>query len=62
MVTTKSMVFLCLYNVCIMVCWTVLAIVFQNWWIALFGFVGMFSLRKQTKEDESGQETIWEIE
>lgn len=62
MTQTMNIFLLIVLNIAIMVCWTVLAIVFQHWWIALFGFVGMFSLRKQTKEDESGEETIWEIE
>ena len=34
-------------NIICVVCWTVLAIVFNKWWIALFGLLFMTSIKQQ---------------
>ena len=38
-------------SVC-MICWTVLAIAFDRWWIALVGVLTLSSLTKKEEEEE----------
>lgn len=44
----------CLENAIHMVCWTILAILFDKWWIALFAVLMMSTVKKH--KDESKEE------
>lgn len=39
-------------NAVIIVCWTVLAVVFNKWWIALFAILCFFTCRNENKHDQ----------
>lgn len=40
-----SVLLVCLENVAMMVCWTLLAIHFEKWWIALFAILCFTTLK-----------------
>lgn len=43
----KIYLYVCLKNAVVMICWTVLAIIFGRWWIALFAALFMVSIKNQ---------------
>lgn len=45
-----------LENVAMMICWTVLAIYFGKWWIALFSVFCFSSLKHRTDEKGDGKD------
>lgn len=42
-------------NSVIMICWTVLAIIFGQWWIALFGAAFLTSLKTERNVTKKGE-------
>ena len=45
----KAIAIICAKNVAIMICFTILAVVFQKWWISLFSI--LFYSTYSTKDD-----------
>lgn len=49
---TKVVLVIALKNIAIMACWTVLAIYFNRWWIALFALL-FFSYVRKVSDSET---------
>jgi len=45
-----------LENVAMMICWTVLAIYFGKWWVALLSILCFYSLKHRTGEERDRKE------
>ena len=48
----KGLIAVCIKNMVVVVCFTVLAIVFEKWWIALFSMFLMTSYERKFKEED----------
>lgn len=47
-----------LINCVAIICFTVLAVIFGHWWIALFGILFVFGVETEHKEDDNDGEGI----
>ena len=44
------------YNTAVIVAFTVLAIIFKHWWIAMFALLFLFSHKERRRKDESEED------
>lgn len=47
-------------NAVIMICWTILAVVFDHWWIALFSllFVNSIRWKREDKKEDNDESEV----
>jgi hypothetical protein len=52
MLTNKAVLAIVFKNIVCMICWTVLAIYFGRWWIALFSMLSFTSIEWRKKDND----------
>lgn len=53
--TVSVLIVIAIKNIAIMACWTVLAIYFNRWWIALFALLFFSFVRKVSGSETEGE-------
>ena len=51
-----DLLILMLTNVAIIVCFTILAVVFNHWWIVLFGALFLYSYKNDNQKTDKNKE------